>query len=135
MSSSHFKLFQKVKTGLELVSLLHFRDNFWREIFILLYSITWPNFIVWLPLLCEILGNMFISRNEISQYEQYEIWFTLKRVHDMIRAYSQCIAIACKPGCDVMIFEGNLVFLIKLFYYMTKKSWQKLKYLENEKIF
>ena len=25
------------------------------------YSITWPNFIVWLPLLLEILGNMFIA--------------------------------------------------------------------------
>ena len=30
------------------------------KIFMLLYSINWPNFIVWLPLLCEILGNMCI---------------------------------------------------------------------------
>ena len=31
---------------------------FWRKIFILFYSIRWPNyFIVWLPLLREILGN------------------------------------------------------------------------------
>ena len=37
---------------------------------------------VWLPLLCEILGNV-------------------------------CIAIAGKPGCDVMNFEVNLIFLIK----------------------
>ena len=28
--------------------------------FFLLYSINWPNVIVWLPLLCEILGNMCI---------------------------------------------------------------------------
>ena len=26
----------------------------------MLYSIDWPSFIVWLPLLFEILGNMFI---------------------------------------------------------------------------
>ena len=39
------------------------------------------------------------------------------------------IAIVCFPGCDVMNFE------IKPFLYMTKKSIQKLKYLENEKSF
>ena len=26
----------------------------------MLYSINWPNFIVWLPVLLEILGNIFI---------------------------------------------------------------------------
>ena len=34
-----------------------------------------------------------------------------------------------------MKFEINLIFLIELFFYMTKKSWRKLKYLENEKSF
>ena len=37
----------------------HFVDNFSRKM-LLLYSINWPNFIVWLPLLLEILGNMCI---------------------------------------------------------------------------
>ena len=52
-----------------------------------------------------------------------------------------CIAIVCKPGCGVMDFEVNLIFLIKLFSYMSKKSGQKLetlrkeKYLEKEKSF
>ena len=40
--------------------------------------------------------------------------------------------IAC---CDVINFEINLIFLIKPFFYMTKKSRQKLKYLENDKSF
>ena len=40
---------------------------------------------VWLPLLCEISGNM-------------------------------CIAIVCEPGCEVMNFEVNLIFLIKPFF-------------------
>ena len=40
-----------------------------------------------------------------------------------------------QPACDVIVFEINLIFLIKLFRYMTKKSRQKLKYLENEKSF
>ena len=34
-----------------------------------------------------------------------------------------------------MNFEINLIFLIKWFFDMTKKSWQKIKYLENEKSF
>ena len=52
---------KKIKKGLEFVSLPHFPHNFWRKIFLLLYSINWPNFIVWLHLLCEILGNMCIE--------------------------------------------------------------------------
>ena len=35
--------------------------NFWIKICLLLYGINWPNFIVWLPLLCEILSNMRIA--------------------------------------------------------------------------
>ena len=92
--SSHIKLFWKIKRGLELVIQPYFPHNFWRKMFALLCSINWPNFTVWLPLLCEILGNM-------------------------------CIAIVCKPGCDVMNFEANLIFIIKLFFlhnqnFMTK---------------
>ena len=64
---------------------LHFPHNFWRKIFLLFCSINCPNFMVWLPLLCEILGNM-------------------------------CIGIVCKPVCDIMNFEVNLIFLIKLFF-------------------
>ena len=48
---------------------------------------------------------------------------------------NMCIKIVCYPGCDEMDFETNLIFLIKPFFYITKKSWQKLKYLENEKSF
>ena len=59
--SPHIKLFEKTRRGLKLVSLTHFLHNFWRKIFLLLYSINWPNFIVWLPLLCEIFGNICIA--------------------------------------------------------------------------
>ena len=48
------------KRDLELVSLTHFLHDFWRRIFLLLNSITWPYFNVWLPLLREILDNMCI---------------------------------------------------------------------------
>ena len=85
--------------GLGLVSPPHVVHDFPRKMFLMLYSINWPNVIVWLPLLLEILGNM-------------------------------CITNVCYPGCEM-----NRIFLIKLFCYMTKKSRQKFKYLENKKSF
>ena len=36
-----------------------------------------------------------------------------------------CITIVCQPSCDVIKFEINLIFLIKLFCYLTEKSRQK----------
>ena len=45
---------------------------------------------------------------------------------------NMCITIVCYPGCDFIKFEINL---IKPFCYMTKKSSQTHKYLENEKSF
>ena len=51
------KVFWKIKRGLELVSVHHFLHGFWRKIFLLLCSVAWPNFIVWLPLFREMLGN------------------------------------------------------------------------------
>ena len=48
---------------------------------------------------------------------------------------NMCIKIVCEPGYDVIKFGINLIFLIKPFRYMTKKSRQKLKYLENENSF
>ena len=46
-----------------------------------------------------------------------------------------CVVIFCKPGCDVINFEINLIFLIKPFFLHAKKSRQKFNYLENEKSF
>ena len=45
------------------------------------------------------------------------------------------IAIVCFSGFNVISFEINLIFLMKLFLYMTKTSRQKFKYLENKKSF
>ena len=82
--------------GLGLDSLPHSVYDFWRKMFIILYSINWLNFLIWLPLLLKILGYI-------------------------------CVAILCYPGCDVLKFEINLIFLIKLFFYMAKTSRQKFK--------
>ena len=38
-------------------------------------------------------------------------------------------------GCDVVNFEIGISFFIKPFFYITKKSVQKFKYLKNKKSF
>ena len=55
----HVKFSQK-KEGSELVPVSHLLHGFWRKVFLLLCSINWSNFIVWLSLLKEILSNMLI---------------------------------------------------------------------------
>ena len=47
--------------GLGLVSPPHFVYGFSRKMFLLLHTINWTNFIVWLLLLLEILGNISIT--------------------------------------------------------------------------
>ena len=74
-----------------------FLHDFWKNIFFLLYSIDWPNFIAWLNLLFEVLVIVFC------------------------------------PACDVINIKINLTFLIKPLSWMTKKSGQKCKYVENKK--
>ena len=51
-----------------------------------------------------------------------------------------CIAIACKPVCDVMHFEGNFIFLIKPFFLqdqnvVTKSEtfWERNQLLRQDK--
>ena len=44
-----------------------------------------------------------------------------------------CFEIVCFTGCDIIDIE--IIFLTKAVFCMTKKSRQKLKYLENKKSF
>ena len=52
--------FDFLEMSLGLVSPPHFVYDFSRKIFLMLYSINWPNFIAWLLSLLEILGNRCI---------------------------------------------------------------------------
>ena len=74
--------------------------------------------------------NLFLRLRSINSTNLI-VWMPLllKILHNM------CIKIVCLPGCGVKKFQINLIFLIKLFWYMTKNSRQKLKYLENKKRF
>ena len=98
--------FNFLEKGLRLVSSSHFVYDFSRRMFRILYSI-------------KIIIINFI------------VWLLL--LLEIME--NMCITIVYLPGCDVINFEINLIFLIRLFCYMTKKSRQKFKYLENEKNF
>ena len=60
ISFTSHKAFLKNKRDLEIVCLPHFLHEFWIKIFLFLYSVNGQNFIVQLPLLCEILANMCV---------------------------------------------------------------------------
>ena len=68
------KAFLKKQSYLELVSVYHFLHDFWGKIFLLFYSINWPNFIVWLPLLRKILSNMCIVNCFGTKFWRHKFW-------------------------------------------------------------
>ena len=86
--------FDFLDKGLGIISPAHFVYDFSTKMLLMLYSINWTNFIAWLPLLLEILGNM-------------------------------CIATVCYPGCDIMDFEINFIFLIQPFIVNYQKVMRK----------
>ena len=90
--------------GLGLVSPPHFVYYFSRKMFLKLHPINWPNFIVWLPLLLQILGN-------------------------------KCITIVCYPGCDVIKFEINPIFLTRIFATWPKSHDKNLNILRTKRAF
>ena len=53
--------FEYLAKGLGIVSPPYFVYVFSRKLFLMLYSIKWPNFIFWLPLLLKELDNLCIS--------------------------------------------------------------------------
>ena len=56
-----------LEKDLELISPPHFMCDLSREMLILLYSINWPNFIVWLSLRLQILDNICIFQLFVIQ--------------------------------------------------------------------
>ena len=83
--------FDYLEKSLGIVSPAYFVYDFLRKMFPLLYSINWPNFIVWLPLLLEILDNICVLQLFVNQLIYH-----------------------------VINIEINPIFLIKSFFYMIK---------------
>ena len=66
-----------LEKGLGIVSPPHFVYDFWKKMFLMVYSINWPNFIVWLPSLLEILGNIRIA---ILRFPGFDVFFFFNQV-------------------------------------------------------
>ena len=77
----------------------------------MLYSTNWPNFIVWMPLILDILGNMCFPI----------VCFPGCGVYILMLALSFKLP--------------NLILFIKPFFCMTEKSRPKFKYLDKKKSF
>ena len=46
-----------------------------------------------------------------------------------------CIAIVCFPGCHVINFEINLIFLIKTYFYIATNQDKNLNILRTKRVF
>ena len=60
--------FDFLQKGVGKVYLPHDLYDFSREMFFMTYSINWPNFIVWFPLLLEIMVNIYIFRHDQNSH-------------------------------------------------------------------
>ena len=123
----YIKLLKETKRGLELVSLSHFPDNFWRKIFVLLYFITWPNFIVWSPLLCEILSNMCIAIVckrvcDVMNFEVNLIFHRRDKNRNILRTKR---VFKMKLKAFFIIFKGLSIKLITKFFGRWESAYWK----------
>ena len=101
--------------------------------FLMLNSINWPNFIVWLPLVLEILRNMHIICLVNCDIMSFEINLLSANFTKWSNTLKQFVGNL--PFSGIGVWRVNFIFLIMLFFYMTKKPKQKYKCLENEKSF
>ena len=96
-----------------IVPLPHFVYDFSRKVFLLLYHIKWPSFIVWLPLLLEIWGNNCITVFFLSLWRQN---FEVSLISVIMLFF--CMTKKSRQKCEVWI------------------SWEKKEHLRwNENIF
>ena len=123
----------------------HFLHSFWRKKFITFYSIKWANFIVWLPLPLEILGNMCIGLREKCPNMEFflgRIFLYSDWTQENTDQKKLCIWALFTQCCNCLLsrfwrynLEINPSFLIKPFFQKSKKVRKKLEYLKNEKKF
>ena len=81
----------------------------------------------------DMLNFDFLEKGLVIVSPQHFVYDFTRKIFVVLNSIN--CAIVCKKGCDIINFEINLVFLIKPFFYITKKSRQKFKYVENERAF
>ena len=70
----HIRLFKKIKRGLELISLPHFLPNFWRKIFLLLYSINRPSLFCLVTFTSWVIGQYVYCNCLLTMLWRHEFW-------------------------------------------------------------
>ena len=108
------KLFSKTRRGLDFVSLHHdflflFCMTFDRKYFYCF--VNWPNFIIWLPLLLAIMGNMciVIIRDPVCNVINFQIklGFLIKLFSHMIKKSQKKLNILRTTYISFFQFEKN----------------------------
>ena len=92
-----------------IVPLPHFVYDFSRKVFLLLYYIKWPSFIVWLPLLLEIWGNNCIAIFFLSLWRQN---FEVSLISIIMLFF--CMTKKSRQKCEIWIsWEKKRAFKMK----------------------
>ena len=83
-----------------------------------------PNFVLFFS------RKMFLIIHSINRLN-FIVWLSLL-LHIL---GDVCITVVCYPGCNVIKFDINLIFLIKLFCYITKSQDKNLNILRTKRAF
>ena len=94
--------FGLLEKSLGILSSPYFVHDFSRKMFLMLYSLKWPNFTAWLPLLYEIFVNMFIT---IVCWQGCQTWECAFK--QMVPNIAKCL----------IYYTASIVWKIKSKYY------------------
>ena len=113
--------FDFLEKRLGIVSALYIVHDFSRKIFLMLYSIN--------PLTTNVPYH--IETSQLIYIANFIAWLLLL-VEILMNI---CIATVCEPGCDVIIFEVDFIFLIKPIFYIPKSLEKNLNILRTKRAF
>ena len=107
--------FDLLEKDLGIVSPPHFVHDISKKMFLMLYSINWPNLIAWLFLLLEILINMCIAIVCFPRFDvinlEIELIFLIKSLFSMNKESRQILNILRTKRAFKMKKEHILTFL------------------------
>ena len=118
--------FDFLEKGLGIVSPPYFVYDFSRKMFLMLYSINWPNFIVWLPLLLEILGNIsnqavfihtqkFKTKTEISWEWNELLRWNKKHFSSFLKGFQLSKIVSQNWGCAFLRVQEAVEIVFPVF--------------------
>ena len=111
----YIKLFYKTEKGLQLVYLPHFLHDFEQNYLITLYSLDRPSFMIWLHLLFEIPGNMFIAIICVPLCDVIYLKFTVAFLSSGFPTNSKMSKLKCKYLRNENSFQDEIKTIIHHF--------------------